>query len=79
MTYQRTTKIEKIANRDGGVLRVGDLVEHYWAAYSASRYFSGEIVDIARHRVAILDGEEVFWVFANQVRESEVVLRAREA
>jgi len=76
-TYTRTTKIEKIRNADGQWLRIGDLVSHYWDALSASRYFEGEIVDIARGRIAIQDRDEVLWVHANFIKDAEIVERAR--
>lgn len=75
--YQRQTKIERIRNLDGGVLHVGDLVAHFWNACASSRMIEGQIVDIVRHRVVIEEADGTLaYVWANSVRESEVVERA---
>jgi len=74
---ERRTKIQSIANLTGTKLHIGDLISHFWDACDSSRQVEGEIVDIARHRIAIqqLDGS-LFWVFAGSILDSEIIERA---
>lgn len=75
----RYTKIKQVKTA-GGVLRVGDLVSHWWSALSASRWIEGEIVDISRGKVCIEDSNgDQAWVYASHMSVTDIVLSAREA